>query len=267
MLIHSYKTKKYGMGFGDFIRGSISCYQLCKIFNIPLVVDFKHHPIGKWIECPKVLFEYESSQILDLQDIRRFTVPCLKYMLIKKFKDIKLLRKKNAYIYTNVWPRFPLSIEEKDFIKSFLIPNDELVSEINRLIAPEANYEIIHIRSGDSFAFKTQVGEIFERSMDQIMQAISVIHDIKASTHYPLIVMSDSKELKDEIAKQFGIMTLGTDPVHCAIREDGVKDTLIDYFIMTRAKHIHQFSVHHWGSGFSDTINWVYDVPISTYKI
>jgi hypothetical protein len=267
MIVHAYKNKRYGMGLGDFIRGSLSCYQLCRIYGIPLVIDFRHHPIGQYISMPQEIWQYHSDQIVDLQDIKRFTVACLKYKLIKKFKNIKILRKKNAYIYTNVWPRFPLAQDEKDFAKSFLLPTEELEAAIQCSIPTRAEYEIVHIRSGDLFAFDTQVGETFERSTSELVETLKTIEEIKRSTTRDIVVMSDSAELKKVVSHHFGILAVNTVPTHCALELVDAKDTLVDYFILSRAKHIHQFSVHHWGSGFSDTVNWVYDVPISKYKL
>jgi hypothetical protein len=267
MLINAYKNKQRGMGFGDFIRGTISCYQLSKILKVRFKVDFRHHSIGKYIVNQCEFAPCEADQIIDLQDIRRFTASCLKDELLRRYKNVINLTKKNVFVYTNVWPRFPLSSVEKDFVKSILVPTDELNFSIQNAINIQGDYEVIHIRSGDLFAFNTKIGDTFERSLPELMQKLAVIEQIKRSTNLPIVVISDSFQLKHEICNRFDIITTNTIPSHCALEASGVKDTLVDYFVMTRAKYIHQFSVHSWGSGFSDTINWVYDIPIKTYKI
>ena len=50
---------------------------------------------------------------------------------------------------------------------------------------------------------------------------------------------------------------------HHSINKDGVRDTLIEFFIMSTANRILQFSEYGWGSGFSDTISKIYDIPIT----
>jgi hypothetical protein len=183
------------------------------------------------------------------------------------------------YIYTNIWPRFPLAEREKEFAKSFLVPNAELQLSINSALPIREEYEIVHIRSGDQFAFDTQIGETFDRSTDQLLESLSVIESIKNSTHRKIIVMSDSLNLKRLLSSKYGLISLNTVPTHTALeskdeenlsnasKDLAIRDTLVDFFIMSQAKHIHQFSVQHWGSGFSNSINWIYDVPLTTYKI
>lgn len=283
MLIHAYMNKRYGMGLGDFIRGSLSCYQMCNIYKIPLAIDFRNHTIGQYLELNYNFRQCEALEIVDLQDIRKFTVSCLKHHLTirQKNKDIKMLRRKDMYIYTNVWPRFPLAEREKEFAKSFLIPNAELQLAMNAALPIREEYEIVHIRSGDMFAFDTQIGETFDRSTDQLLESLSVIQTIKESTHRKIIVMSDSLKLKKLLSSKYGLVSLNTVPTHTALEskdgdneeqsntviETGTRDTLVDFFVMSYAKHIHQFSVQHWGSGFSNSISWIYDVPLTTYKI
>lgn len=267
MLINVYKNKQRGMGFGDFIRGTISCYQLSKILKVKFKVDFRHHSIGKYIVNMCEFAPCNSDEIIDLQDIRRFTVGCLKNELLRRVKNVINLTKRNIFIYTNVWPRFPLSDIEKDFIKSILVPTDELNLSIQDSITVQGDYEVIHIRSGDLFAFNTKIGDTTERSLPELLQRLVSIEQIKRSTNLPIVVISDSYQLKHEICNRFDIITTNTIPSHCALEETAIKDTLVDYFVMTRAKRIHQFSVYSWGSGFSDTINWVYGVPITTHKI
>jgi hypothetical protein len=267
MLINTYINKRFGMGFGDFIRGTLSCHQLCSAQKIPFAVDFRHHDMGKYLDIAYQYQMCESGKILDLMDIRRFTVQCLKYSLASTYKDLRYFRKNNAYIYTNVWPRVPLRHPEKEYIKSILIPTAELKEAIEVALPIFEQYEVIHIRSGDLFAFNTQIGETFKRSKHELVEKLSVIQKIKECTDKKIIVMSDSMELKTILANKFNILVPNTVPSHCAIETSNVKDTLIDFFIMMKASHIHQFSVHHWGSGFSNSINWVYDVPLTTYKI
>ena len=45
------------------------------------------------------------------------------------------------------------------------------------------------------------------------------------------------------------------------------EDTMIEFMLMTTAKQIHQLSVYPWGSGFSDTVHKIFDVPLEKYVI
>jgi hypothetical protein len=223
--------------------------------------------VGKYLVNHCAFPPSPTDKISDLQDIGRFTISCLRSYLLKKFKSIQILQKKNIFIYTNVWPKFPLDDECKAFVKSAVRPNEELLANIKAALPIDGDFEVVHIRSGDLYAFNAKVGETFERSTHELLTRLAVIETIKRSTDLPIIVMSDSYELKYEVCSMFGLIPTQTVPSHCALEETNSRDTLIDYFILSRAKRIHQFSVHHWGSGFSDTINWVYDIPVTKYKI
>jgi hypothetical protein len=45
------------------------------------------------------------------------------------------------------------------------------------------------------------------------------------------------------------------------------KDTMIEFMLMTTCIKIYQLSVYSWGSGFSDTINKIYDIEVEKYNI
>jgi hypothetical protein len=285
MLIHSYKNKPNGMGLGDFIRGSISCYQLCKKLNLHFSIDFKYHPISYYLQQNNIV--YSETDIHDLQDIDyndirwsndgsgignvlQQTVFRLEIRLLEHYKDLRILSHEDCVLYTNVWPSFPLEDDDKEFIKNSFLPSSELSKLILNSIPTDKQYEVIHIRSGDLYAFNVQVGETHNRSTEELLEKIDhKINDIKNSTEHKIIIFSDSHELKNIISNKYNLLTVNTKPTHCALEtnHETIRDTLIDFFIMSRAKHIHQFSVHYWGSGFSTSINWIYDVPITIYKI
>ena len=264
MLVQSYFIKEKGMGLGDFIRGSLASQQLCIEYGLRFQVDLSHHPIGKYIiqRCDAPAPSIES--ILNLQDIPNFTIRALKSQL-KSNINLKTLQHQNLYIYTNVWPMFKIASIISKRIRDFFVPNECLETAINTSYDTYDVYGIIHIRAGDLLSFGTQIGDVVHLSLNELLD---MLHPhLKSLSGKNYIVMSDSEALKAEISNRYGFKCTSSKPSHLALDGDGVLDTLVDYFILSRATHIHQFSVHHWGSGFSDSVNWLYGVPVIKHRL
>lgn len=264
MLVQSYFVKERGMGLGDFIRGSLASQQLCNEYGLKFQVDLSHHPIGEYIKCRCDCPAPSIRRILNLQDIPNFTIRALKNRLQSKV-NLKSLRYEDLHIYTNVWPTFkiPGSISSK--MREFFEPNSKLEDAIAESLNENSNYAIIHIRAGDLLSFNTQIGDVVDTTLDTLCDALHTHCSKLAGKNY--IVMSDCAVLRDTIAERYGFQCTTSVPTHLALANDGILDTLVDYFILSRASHIHQFSVHRWGSGFSDSVNWLYGVPVFKHKL
>ena len=265
MIVNSYGNKTKGIGFGDFLRGTLACSQLCEIYNIKFDVDLRHHPVGKWLDIDYTFDKSEKSDILDLQDIGDMSLQALRDKII--FEHELYLLESNQHIYTNVFPRFPLRQKERNLIKSLLIPKKEILNSINKILHDISEYEVIHIRCGDLLSFSAQVGyEPSIYTVEELIEELTVIDQIKSNAKREVLVMSDSAEIKKAISKKYKLRQTSTRPTHSALCKDNSADTLIDFFITLNAKHIHQFSVFPWGSGFSNIANWVYDVPLTQHS-
>lgn len=266
MLVHTYFAKERGMGLGDFIRGSIAANQLCVEYSIPFEIDFRHHPIGQYLQNQCTAPLSNQDKILDLQDISNASLRALQTN-IKNRITLKNLRRDNLYIYTNVWPVFKLPRRIVESVGRYLQPTEECECAIAAALGSLTDYEVIHVRVGDILSFGTQIGDTVDYTMEQLVDSLGVIKNIKESTGRPCIIMSDSAECKRILAEKYGLRCTSTVPSHMALETDSALDTLVDFFTLSRARHIHQFSVHHWGSGFSDSVHWLYRVPITKYRL
>lgn len=266
MLIHTYFPKEKGMGLGDFIRGSVAANQLCVEYSIPFEIDFRHHPVGKYLQNKCTITLSDVDKILDLQDISNATLRALHHN-IKNHIKLKNLRRDNLHIYTNVWPVFKLPRRIVESVKKYLHPTEECERAIAAALDSLTDYEVIHVRVGDILSFGTQIGDTVDYTMEQLVDSLDIIKNIQESTARPCIIMSDSAECKSVLAEKYGLKCTSTVPSHMALETDSALDTLVDFFILSRARHIHQFSVHHWGSGFSDSVHWLYRVPITKHKL
>jgi hypothetical protein len=263
MLVHSYFTKEWGMGLGDFIRGSLASQQFCFENKLNFQVDLSHHPIGKYIinRCDAPAPSIDS--ILNLQNIPGQNVRSLKKYL-KTNVNLKSLQHNNLHIYTNVWPTFKIHSTVVQSIRNFFEPNEILDAAIKNSCDMHSNYGVIHIRAGDLLSFNAEIGNKVDVSLNELLDDIHPHLNQFIGKNY--IVMSDCAELKAAISSRYGFKCMSTKPSHLTLCDDGL-DTLVDYFILSRASHIHQFSVHFWGSGFSDSVKWLYGVPVIKHTL
>ena len=51
------------------------------------------------------------------------------------------------------------------------------------------------------------------------------------------------------------------------VKYDAVKNTLVDFYLMSQSRHIYSYSVYTHGSGFSKWCAVLYNIPYETYYI
>ena len=266
MIVHKYVNRIGGMGLGDFLRGSLACHQLCYKYGVPCVIDFAQHTIGKYL-IPSHDHDISEFPFVEARNIGKYFITDLRNLICQRYRFSYLARNiNNICVYTNVYPKFPILQETKEFLKQALIPTSELQDIIPNY--NDGEYEVIHIRAGDLLAFGTSHDFVVNTDINSIISSITdKIKQIIDSTSYPILIMSDSLELKNILTEKFDTIKTETESVHLTSDSDNVVDTMIDFFTLTRARKIIQFSCHNWGSGFSDSVNWIYDVPIEKHQI
>jgi hypothetical protein len=82
---------------------------------------------------------------------------------------------------------------------------------------------------------------------------------------YNDVVISDSLIFKEKIKENDkNVILLNTEPVHLgyANHSNNIKDTLLEFFIITKSKKIKTFSNYDWISGFVNSVHQIYDIPI-----
>jgi len=293
MLVNVYAiNKELPMGFGDFIRGCVTCHQLS--LKNKFDFDFDLKKFSKF---------YKSEEVLLKKSIYTEALPkAININLLEKnlnsllrFKRQSNLNDTDLFVLTNAWPKGTaekhekiedrlkqktwgkISKETKDFIKSRLIPIDFQSEFIKNL---PKKYEVVHIRAGDNISFINVINKksldihnklIEVNSFDELIKAaVSRISKILKKTKHPLIILSDSDKVKDDMGIAYAeLITKGkifiseVNAKHSGV--DGLQETFHDLTILNNAKEIHQLSVYNWGSGFSNIAHHIYDVPIKRY--
>ena len=253
-------------GFADFLRGTITLYNLSKTYNYKLFIDNNHFIFNYLKPNPKIINTEELNDTIEI--IPPLSYPDIYLELNKLFQssnsfsvltnsfyiDLKTSQLNNFGSITN---------DCRDFMSDILQPNDKIIEKINYLfecvynINKNENYEIIHLRSGDTYLHEN----IFNQSKYELYyNRITNLINNNPNTKY--ILISDSCEfankLKENIPKLFYWNNL---KIHLGdlinFSQNAVFDTLVDFFIMSSSKKINVINE----SGFSKVISIIYVIP------
>ena len=243
----SYKSVSQPPGFSDFITGTMSLF----CFNDgELVVNYENHPISLFLKNSYFDNTFDDTEVIELFN-------CSEYDVINKIKNvnfpIKITTNSKGYV---------LSKKLKEFIIDTFKPNEYLQKEINLKIKELNlfNFDTVHIRLGDYNMHKSS------NDYNQIFKKIFFENYLNKD----IFLTSDNKDIKDFLHKEFSnVKIIQNNPLHLGdllnskSLEQDVKDTLLDFFIMSKSKSAYGYSVY-GGSGFSHRCSEIFDF---TYEI
>lgn len=242
----------YVYGIGDFIRGSISLYNLCKKRGYDFEINYSNHIVSNY------LTNKNSSQLpCDKEKIKNFS--------LWREENRKDLDKIDAYlatvnkrkiinVTTNLWNCKNIDKKCIDYIRNSLTPNEFLQSKINEqmelLNIEPKKYICIHIRMGDQKLLNN------ENVSEKYLAIQNKIHKITSQyeNNFNVVVFSDDKDIKSFLNKNLNYKYMNTKGCHLGMKNKNpqdVIDTLIDFFILGGAHKIIVHSELAHGSGFS----------------
>lgn len=261
-------------GFGDFIRGCFCLIGICKKLNLGFDIDLSNHPLSKYLEghiknptinydsISKMEISYNTTEIMGKS-------PELFYININN-----LLQNINSEVYytsTNSFPIFKFNQSDIAFIKSKLIPTIEMQKEIDQemthLNLINNDFSVIHIRAGDVFLFN----ENNVLNQDLVYKIFNYLRLLLNNKSRKYLILSDSTKLKmlfkpyENCVFQIKQIThLGEQLV---LEDESVRNTMMDFYLMSRANRIYSYSMLSHGSGFSKWCAVVYNIPYESYII
>ena len=289
-------------GIGDFLRGSIYLFDICKKNNLKFGLSLIHHPISNFL----IFNEYEDHEECDVNSIpvehsntKKVTGldEYSKEYIDSTVKILKASKSANKYIFSNFHDCLfsdrlhlinkinSLSVDS-DFCKWFkknLFFHEDLECMFNNKLKDfniKKDFHIFHFRLGDISCF-TDSGDFenhfspgWSPDFDFCLNYCTAQLDQDNKT--PIIVISDSNKLKSYIkskAKELSlpIFTCHEESSHTQEDTGQILNTssnsyfytALDIKFITRAKSVKCFSVYYWGSGFSSWVSKIYGVPFS----
>lgn len=243
-------------GLGDYIRGCCYLLNYCRRMNLNFKVSFSHHTLSKFLYNTHAITQKEAREI--------------EYFFCddKTFHERILCLEYPKQIFTNnMFDLTCLSTEEKqEILRLCLTPRIQFQEHIQqkkqKLGIEDGKYKVIHVRLGDNgLVRKYAESDVYLKSFQTIMKAMG--------EEEKWIVMTDS-QCFENILQSNGCLVSRTRKTHVGHYDhtvQDVEDTLLDFFLMSTAHEIHQFSVYSWGSGFSGTVSALYNIPLVKHSL
>lgn len=295
-IIHNVYQPKYskgeinGTGLGDFIRGSYFLLEFCEKYHFEPRIIF-NNCISNFLLPIKKSFNLEQIQPL-LANINMFHSNNFKEYNILENNTIlepnldlenimadfveyimnEPLYNGHTFIYCIPYPLKNISEKSKAYMRSILNPVDKIKIIVQQTLHQVGlnfkNYIVFHIRSGDAY-LKTDNKIFYQKYLDKIKIEVELYMAINGYNNY--LVIADNNDIKLFLKKEFPqIKIILKEITHfgegVVLEEDKVKNTLIDFYLLSFANKIVSFSAYKHGSGFSFWCAKTFDIPyISKY--
>ena len=266
-------------GLGDYLRGCITMLQLLRTLkkhtgsDVAFEMDFRNHPMSKFLTCDEALERpanyaalgnFHVDSLMVNQDEEDIAYQHIVREVVRYFNKVQqptffaYCCKEN--IYTEILD------SEKAFIRSRLQPSAELetysASCLTQLNVTGA-YSVLHVRLDDAICFPHAVGSSQATLNDQLMTDLVVAVRAKVDADKTYVLISNSQAVKDALTGA-NIRSLPTAVCHIGQNQtptdEQLRDTLLDFFLMSRASEIAGFSTYK-RTGFSLECATIYNVP------
>jgi len=261
-------TNGVAQGFGDYLRGCYCLYQICKYIDIEFDMII-NHPMSKYLiihQTPPEDISYENIDWVKGDNI------CEKSTnFFRNFMNyINPINQDTLYIFSNALSIWPVQSESINFIRKSIIPTDDMKNYVTQILndigMPFGGYSIVHIRTGDNHLLNG-------KRMDyKTFNKIILILKRYTSFEKKYIVLSDNNNLKNFLSQRHNrfvsytkeITHLGENTIKT---DEGIKNTLLDFFIMSRSSNIISMTPYGHGTGFSKWCATTYGIPYICLKI
>lgn len=244
-----FNETEFYFGLGDLLRATIKLFYLSKTMNFKFIVDVELHPISFFLKCDK----HEYSEVL-YQNKDNVDYVCYGEVedYIESKKDGELI-----FMFTNdFYEGDEISEECKEFMKGILTPTDKYEKYITQLIGkiPFGKYNILHYRLNDSeFLGKESLINFGEK-----------LEHLKKNREPNDVLVTDTLKFKNYVFFNDDIFMFDTKVCHLGLSTnvDEIRETLFEFFLITRSSKIKTYCKIHKISGFVKWISKIYDVPI-----
>lgn len=256
-------------GLGDMLRGLICTHMVSLYYGYNHFIDFSLHPIGKVLkQRPHPHEEYVRKNI-DSSMEEFLQCPLNSGYVIdliesSSFQTVLMSTNSHPYIYDEYIPE-----ETKQYISGIMTPTDEFQQDIDAVMdgiiqwTKGAPFNIIQYRLGDD-ALVVEKDKKSKTELDNIKRHLK--QHILPNEYY--IILTDSNDFRQYIYRNLNdipnVFVFDHKISHIGYHEDddALKNSMLEFFIITKSKKITSFSVYSWISGFVKAASVIYNIPI-----
>jgi hypothetical protein len=249
---NTYNETEFYFGLGDLLRSTIKMYDLSKTMGFKFEVNLQLHPIAPFLK--KQASMYDDYVIKNKNNID--------YVCYNELEDyINESTNEILYILSNdFYQKNEISNDCKEFIKNIMTPTlefDKYIDYVLSKIPFKQPYNILHYRLNDD-EFKNKNSS---KSLTYLNELTENVNKNKESND---ILISDSSSFKQYIFLNTDIFLFETKICHLGLStdKDAIRDTLFEYFLLTRSSKIKTYCKIHEISGFVKWVSKIYDIPI-----
>jgi hypothetical protein len=179
----------------------------------------------------------------------------------------------NIFIYNIMFPEDEeITPDDKIYIQLMLQPTCEMSEYVDETLKNlrfnKKKYNVIHIRSGDKYLCENST--IFATAYIKkiVNEVFLIFNNNKDTSDYDYLLVADNNEIKRFLMEIYpNIKSLLLDIIHLGngsvLERQKVKNTLLDFYLLSNSNAIHSFTSYPHGSGFSYWCAKTYDIPYS----
>jgi hypothetical protein len=275
-------------GLGDFIRGSYFLLEFCDEYNFEAKIVF-NSCIAKFFKIKTRNLNLISNVLSGIDIFRNnnfgeyniqngFIIdPVRNKNIMAEFIDYvvdsPLATYGNVFICCNAFPRNDANEKNKEYMRVLLEPVDEIkilvkntLEEINLV---RKGYIVIHIRSGDIY-LKNENTHFQDKYIYKLVNNIRMdvgkyIMSCKGK-YTDILLIADNNIIKKKLVDYFPKFKIFMKPIThfgegVVLEEEKVKNTLLDFYLLSFANYIMSYSCYEHGSGFSYWSAKTYNIP------
>jgi hypothetical protein len=172
----------------------------------------------------------------------------------------------SLFMYNIIFPYKEISEKQSKIVRDLLEPNEEMINYINHnldlLGLCDNCYSIIQVRCGDKYFNNSE--HVNNNFINKVSYEINKLILLNTDINYLLI--SDNNEIKSLLITTFPslkcqfkkITHLGEGNV---LYNETVKNTLLEFYFMSKSNFIYTYSAYPHGSSFSYWCSKTYNIP------
>lgn len=263
------------MGFGDYIRGSLSLIQICQIHNLQFDMNYVNHPVSKFLTNTTNNDDLSiKSNSINYNGVSMFTDNNFDRNDKTYHKRmIDLLNSVNTshyYLFCNSFPIVNPSPTQRRIVASKIQPNEVLQEAIlgtmSELGLERGGYRVIHIRTGDRYLLNN--ARLDANLINKVVTTIN--KNVSRLSPFKYLILSDNVELKKVLSniyndKEKFVIQIDKSITHLgegAVKDDeSVKNTLVDFFLLAQSNAIISMSPYLHESSFSKYCGILFGIP------
>jgi hypothetical protein len=278
-------TNKLASGLGDFIRGSYFLMQFCRDNLLQCFIDMSNHPLSVFMEkyrgkhtSPFLKHAFSTVESFDTtnhnphlgQDNVLTSLPNFDF----DDKVFEYLVKQprfgnNLFVYTIAYPNYEVPDIDKALMRDILYPTLEIQIATNNILTKlqleKHKYEVIHVRYGDAFLFQDETDEVPAVALNKLTIMMKELNQLDYTRNKYLLV-ADNNFIKGVVKRYFpAIRFVSHDIAHTGERNDidydKLKNTMVDFCLISYATNVKAYSSYMHGTGFSKWCAETYDIP------